>query len=128
MNFPAIGAVAAGGALGCVARYLVGVAAVRLFGLGFPWGTLFINVLGSFVLGAFAQWFTLSWNASQTTRLFLTVGICGGFTTFSTYLLDVAVLIERGALNAAVIYAVISLTLGIAALYSGLYLVRFLHP
>jgi CrcB protein len=128
MNPAAIGAVAAGGALGSVGRYLVGVASVRLLGLGFPWGTLFINVLGSFVLGAFAEWFALSWNASQTTRLFLTVGICGGFTTFSTFSLDVAVLIGRGALNAAAIYAITSVVLGITALYAGFHLVRFLHP
>ena len=78
-------AVAAGGALGSVARYLVGIGSGKLFGTGFPWGTLIINVTGSFLIGAFVGLFAAKWDLSQTTRIFLTVGICGGYTTFSTY-------------------------------------------
>ena len=89
-------AVAAGSALGSVARYLVGVGSGKLFGTEFPWGTLIINVTGSFLIGAFVGMFAAKWDLSQTMRTFLTVGIGGGFTTFSTFSLDGYYLIERG--------------------------------
>jgi CrcB protein len=80
-----IAAVALGGAIGSVARYLVGIGSGRLFGMAFPWGTLIINVTGSFLIGAFIGLFATRWDLSQTARVFLTIGICGGYTTFSTF-------------------------------------------
>ena len=119
-------AVAAGGAIGSVARYLVGIGSTRLFGLAFPWGTLIINIAGSFLIGAFVEMFALKWDLPQDARLFLTVGICGGFTTFSTFSLDVYVLMERGEWWLAAGYIVGSVVLSIAALIAALHLVRSL--
>jgi CrcB protein len=119
-------AVAAGGALGSVARYLVGVGSGKLFGTDFPWGTLIINVTGSFLIGAFAGLFAAKWDLSQTMRIFLTVGICGGFTTFSTFSLDGYYLIERGQTLASFAYMAASVALSIGALIAALRLVRAL--
>jgi fluoride exporter len=124
INLQLILAVAAGGALGSVARYLAGIGATRMFGLGFPWGTLIINILGSFLIGAFAEMFALKWDLPQEARVFLTVGICGGFTTFSTFSLDAYVLMERGDWWPAFAYIAGSVLLSIAALVGGLQLVR----
>ncbi len=117
-------AIAAGGALGSVARYLMGIAASKAFGLDFPWGTLIINIAGSFLIGAFVELFALKWDLPQEARVFLTVGICGGFTTFSTFSLDAWVLIERGELGLAGAYVVASVVLSIAALVGALHVVR----
>ena len=117
-------AVALGGALGSVARYLVGIGSTRLFGLGFPWGTLIINIVGSFLIGAFAESFALRWDAPQAVRVFLTVGLCGGFTTFSTFSLDTYVLIERGELWPAAAYVIGSVLLSVGAMVAGLHLIR----
>ncbi len=119
-------AVAAGGALGSVGRYLVGIAATKAFGLSFPWGTLIINIAGSFLIGVFVELFALKWNLPQDARVFLTVGICGGFTTFSTFSLDAYVLMGRGDWWLATGYIVGSVVLSIAALIAALHLVRAL--
>jgi fluoride exporter len=124
MNLQLVIAVAIGGAIGSVARYGVGIGSGKLFGLAFPWGTLIINVVGSFLIGAFAESFALRWDAPQAVRVFLTVGICGGFTTFSAFSLDTYVLIERGELWPAAAYAIGSVALSIGALVAGLYLMR----
>ncbi|MGF6429770.1 MULTISPECIES: fluoride efflux transporter CrcB [Bradyrhizobium] len=124
MNVQLLAAVAIGGSLGSVARYLVAIGAGRLVGTEFPWGTLVINIVGSFLIGVFAESFALSWNASQAMRVFLTVGICGGFTTFSTFSLDAIVLMQRGELWAAGAYVTASVALSILALFGGLLLVR----
>ncbi len=124
INLQLILAVAAGGALGSVARYLVGIGSTRLFGVSFPWGTLIINIAGSFLIGVFVEMFALKWDLPQTARVFLTVGICGGFTTFSTFSLDSYVLIERGEFGLAAAYIVGSVVLSIAALVGGLHLIR----
>ena len=128
LNFQFLAAVAIGGSLGSVARYLVAVGAGRLVGTAFPWGTLVINIVGSFLIGVFAESFALSWNVSQTVRVFLTIGICGGFTTFSTFSLDTIVLMQRGELVPAGAYIVASVVLSIMALFGGLLLVRALTP
>jgi CrcB protein len=117
-------AVAAGGALGSVARYLVGVGAGKLFGTEFPWGTLIINVAGSFLIGAFVGLFAAKWDLSQAMRIFLTVGICGGFTTFSTFSLDGYYLIERGQTLASFVYMAASVALSVGALIAAMRLVR----
>jgi CrcB protein len=119
-------AVAAGGALGSVARYLVSVGSGKLFGTGFPWGTLIINVTGSFLIGALAGLIAAKWDLSQTMRIFLTIGICGGFTTFSTFSLDAYYLIERGQTWASSAYMVASVGLSVGALVGALRLARAL--
>lgn len=124
MNLQLIAAVALGGAFGSVARYLVGIGAGKLFGMNFPWGTLIINITGSFLIGVFVEAFALKWNLPQVARVFLTVGICGGFTTFSTFSLDTAYLMQRGEMAAAMAYIASSVTLSIAALFAGLQLIR----
>lgn len=124
LNVQLLAAVAIGGSLGSVARYLMAIGAGRLVGTEFPWGTLVINIVGSFLIGVFAEAFALSWNASQVTRVFLTVGICGGFTTFSTFSLDAIVLMQRGELWSAGAYIAASVALSILALFGGLLLVR----
>lgn len=124
MNWQSVMAVAFGGALGSVARYLVGIAAGRAFGMSFPWGTLIINVTGSLLIGVFAGLFATRWDLSQPVRIFLTVGICGGYTTFSTFALDAFYLIERGEAAAAGAYAIASVVLSVAALVGAMHLVR----
>ena len=124
LNVQLLAAVAIGGSLGSVARYLVAIGAGRLVGTEFPWGTLVINIVGSFLIGVLAESFALSWNASQAIRVFLTIGICGGFTTFSTFSLDAIVLMQRGELWSAGAYIAASVALSILALFGGLLLVR----
>jgi len=126
INAPVLLAIAAGGALGSVARYLVGIGSTRLFGLAFPWGTLIVNIAGSFLIGAFMALFALKVGLPQEVRVFLTVGICGGFTTFSTFSLDAYVLMERGEWWPAAAYIVASVVLSIAAMVGGLQLIRAL--
>ena len=124
MNIQSILAVAAGGALGAVVRYLVAIGSGRLFGTDFPWGTLIINVTGSFLIGLFAALFATRWNVPQTARIFLTVGICGGYTTFSTFSLDAWYLIERGQSWASGIYMIASVVLSVAALVAAMQIIR----
>jgi CrcB protein len=103
---------------------MVAIYAGRLLGHGFPWGTLFVNVTGSFLIGALAGAFALKWDVSQATRAFLVVGICGGYTTFSAFSLDFVTLMNRGQALCACAYAIGSSTLSIAALYAALRLMR----
>ena len=119
-------AVAAGGACGSVARYLVAIGSGKLFGSSFPWGTLIINVTGSALIGAFVGLFAAKWDISQAARIFLTVGICGGYTTFSTFSLDAWYLIERGQIAASTAYMLASVVLSLAALVGALHAVRAL--
>jgi len=116
--------IAIGGAVGAVARHFVGVQMLRLLGGGFPWGTLTVNVLGSFAMGALVELMAIRWNVGPELRAFMTVGVLGAFTTFSTFSLDVAVLGERGALLPAASYVLLSVGLSIAALFAGLWLFR----
>ena len=117
-------AVAAGGALGSVARYLVMSQAGLWLGLAFPWGTLAVNVVGSFVMGALVETFALVWSAGAETRAFLTVGVLGGFTTFSAFSLDVVTLIERGEAALVAGYVAASVVVSVVALIAGLRLFR----
>jgi len=124
VNWIFILAVALGGALGSVMRYLVGIGAGRALGTDFPWGTLIINITGSFMMGVFAGLFAVRWNLPQAARIFLTVGICGGYTTFSTFSLDAFYLIERGELAATAAYMAGSALLSVGALIAAMHLVR----
>ena len=100
------------------------VGAARLFGLGFPYGTLIVNVAGSFLMGLLAGFFAYRAGIPQHVRLFLTTGILGGFTTISTFSLDAALLIERHSLGMAAGYMVGSVAAGLSALFFGLALFR----
>lgn len=124
MNLQLIAAVALGGAIGSVARYLAGIGVGKLMGAGFPWGTLLINIAGSFLIGVFIESFALRWDLPQAARVFLTIGICGGFTTFSTFSMETALMIERGELGPAAAYIVASVVVSILALFAGLHLIR----
>ena len=124
MNWSIVAAVAAGGALGSAARYILSIIIQRLFGTGFPWWTLSVNVIGSFIMGVIVTAIALRWSVSQTGQAFLTVGILGVFTTFSAFSLDVATLVERNAIAAAGGYIAGSVILSIAALFAGMALTR----
>jgi len=113
-----------GGGLGAALRHGVNLAAARLLGTSFPFGTLTVNVAGSLVMGLIAAWLAFRGDASQHWRLFFTTGVLGGFTTFSAFSLDVALLYERGAIALAVLYVLLSLVLSVAGLFAGLALVR----
>lgn len=114
--------VAFGGALGASARYLTGVAAVRLLGHGFPWGTLTVNILGSFLMGIVVV--TLANFSATRFAPFLMTGLLGGFTTFSAFSLDAVTLYERGDIGGAAIYVATSVGVSIAALFAGMALAR----
>ena len=116
--------VALGGAIGSMARYGVNVASARLIGGSFPWHTLTVNVLGCFIMGVIVELLALRLNAGNDLRAFLTTGILGGFTTFSAFALDFALLVERKSFMAASSYAVASVALSLMAVFAGLYLVR----
>lgn len=117
-------AIAAGGALGAVARHYMTHQVALLAGSGFPWGTLAVNVLGSFIMGLLVEATALFWSPALELRAFLVVGVLGAFTTFSTFSLDVALLYERGQLAAAAAYVAASALLTVLALFAGLAVVR----
>ncbi|MBO0663008.1 fluoride efflux transporter CrcB [Jiella sp. MQZ9-1] len=116
--------VALGGGIGAAMRHLSGVAALRLLGSGFPYATMFVNVVGSFIMGLFIELLARRFGASNDLRLFVATGFLGGFTTFSSFSLDTAFLYERGDLALAALYLIGSVTIGVAALFAGLTLVR----
>jgi CrcB protein len=113
-----------GGGLGAAIRHGINLASARAFGTGFPYGTLLINITGSLVMGLTAAYFAFKGDASQHWRLFLATGVLGGYTTFSAFSLDAALLYERGEVGAAAIYDLASVALSIAGLFAGLALVR----
>ena len=117
-------AVAVGGAIGSVARYLMVGQMTRLLGPSFPWGTLAVNVVGGLAIGILAEAMALKWSVSQETRLFLITGFLGGFTTFSAFSLEVVALAQRGAFGPALIYIAASVVLSVGAVFVGLALVR----
>ena len=115
---------ALGGAIGSAARYLVNVSAGHLFGVNFPWGTIAVNILGSFIMGLVVALGALKFNMTSEMRVFIATGLLGGFTTFSAFSLDVALLFERKEIGLAGLYLAGSVGLSILALFAGLYLVR----
>jgi len=116
--------VALGSGIGGALRHGVNVAAARVMGTGWPYGTFAVNVVGSFAMGLIAGHFAFSGTGSQRWLLFLTTGVLGGFTTFSAFSLDVALLFDRGRLGATAGYLVASVALSIAALFLGLAIAR----
>lgn len=116
--------VALGGAVGSMLRYGTGLAAGRLLGPGFPWGTITVNVVGSFIIGVFVEMIARRFNASEPLRLLLVTGFLGGFTTFSSFSLDAVALIERGQGPLSLLYMLSSVGLSLLAVFAGLAAVR----
>lgn len=119
---------AAGGALGSAARYLVNVGAVRAWGTAFPWSTLIVNAVGCLAMGVLAEVVAVRLGGSAALRAFLMTGILGGFTTFSAFALDFAVLVEREAPSVAALYLAASVGLSLLGVFGGLALARSLLP
>ncbi len=119
-----ISSIAAGGALGAVMRYGVNVLSFHTLGHNFPYGTLIVNILGSFLMGILIATFAHFWQPSKHVHFFLITGFLGAFTTFSTFSLDVSALFERGAYLATGGYMAASIILSITALFAGLALIR----
>ncbi|MBT3373908.1 MAG: fluoride efflux transporter CrcB [Rhodospirillaceae bacterium] len=117
-------AVAFGGALGALGRHLISGQVMRWMGSGFPWGTMTVNILGSFILGVLVEYMALRWSATLEMRGFLVVGVLGGFTTFSAFSLDVVLLLERGSLGPAFAYIAGNLLLSVCGLFAGLMIFR----
>jgi CrcB protein len=113
-----------GGGLGTLGRHGVNMLAARLVGTAYPFGTFAINVLGSFAMGLVTGLLATRLDLSPSVRLFLTTGILGGFTTFSAFSLETALLIERGEHGAAAIYVLASVLVAIPALFAGLTVAR----
>jgi len=125
-------AIAAGGAIGSVGRYYVAGAFERwlsgAIGVGFPYGTLAVNAIGSAVLGLLVGLFTTLFETTPELRLFLVVGLLGGFTTFSAFSLDTVALFEKGEARRALLYIALSVVLSAGTLYLVLRLVRWVLP
>jgi len=114
-----------GGAIGASLRHGVGLAAVRLLPAGWPWGTFAVNAIGSLAMGLLVGWLALREDGTaENTRLFLATGVLGGFTTFSAFSLELATMMRTGAIARAASYAGVSVLLGVAALFFGLWLAR----
>jgi CrcB protein len=116
--------VALGGGLGASARYLTNLAALRIVGPSFPWGTITVNIIGSFLMGVLIESLARRSGTSMELRSFLATGFLGGFTTFSAFSLDFALMWERGNQWHGAVYLGASVLLSIAALFAGLALVR----
>ena len=114
----------AGAGVGGAMRHGVNLASERLFGAGLPYATLIVNVVGSLLMGLLAGYFVARTGIPQHVRLFVTTGVLGGFTTFSAFSLDAALLIERHAYWSAAAYVLGSVVLSLAALFAGLNLYR----
>lgn len=115
-----------GGAIGAALRYHLGKVALRVAGAAWPWGTLAANVLGGLAMGLLAGWLALRATGGEPVRLFLAVGVLGGFTTFSAFSLETLLMIERGEMASALTYAVVSVGASVGALSLGLLAMRSL--
>lgn len=113
-----------GGGVGAALRHGVNRAALATFGPSFPFGTLIVNIVGSLLIGMLAELFLSRGGGSQELRLFLTTGVLGGFTTFSAFSLDAAVMWQRGDYATLCAYVIGSVALSIGALFLGMLAVR----
>lgn len=112
--------IGAGGALGAMARYLTTHWVMRITGGGFPFGTLAVNVLGSFLMGVLVEVLALRYNLSPAAQAFVVTGVLGGFTTFSTFSLEAGLLMERHAYGQAALYVGGSVFFAVLGLFAGL--------
>ena len=112
-----------GSFIGGAARYLISVA-MKTISKGFPWGTLAVNLVGCFVIGLLWGFFSKNSSESSSLALFITVGICGGFTTFSTFSKEALMMLQAGNFFSLMVYVAISVIAGIALVAAGYYLVR----
>lgn len=113
-----------GGGIGSALRHGVNLLCARLFGTGFPFGTLTVNITGSIIMGLLAGYFAFKGGAAQSWRLFLMTGVLGGYTTFSAFSLDAISLYERGQIGMALLYIAASGATSIFGLFAGLMLIR----
>jgi fluoride exporter len=118
--------VALGGAVGSALRFGVNLAAPQLLGTGFPWATITVNLIGSFLMGLFTVVLAEKFVDQPDLRVFLTTGLLGGFTTFSAFSFDVFGLMQRGENSLALIYALASVVLSILAVFGGFMVSRAL--
>src|SRR4051812_2951543 len=119
-------AVGVGGGLGALARYYI-AGWVQPAGAAFNWGIFVVNISGGLLMGLIVEASALKLNLSPELRSFLTVGILGGYTTFSTFSLDSALMLQKGQYGLAAAYMIGSVVLSIAALFAGLWIVRILY-
>ena len=113
-----------GGAIGSMLRFGTGIISIKTFGVNFPWGTLTVNLVGSFCIGLLFGLSTQIQHFSEEVKLFLMVGILGGFTTFSAFSMDTILLFERGQIIQACLYAAASVILSLTVTFIGLTLIR----
>lgn len=113
-----------GGAIGAGARHLVGRWTLHAFGPGYPWGILTVNIVGGFAMGLLVGMLARQTVSHENLRLFIAVGVLGGFTTFSSFSLDVVTMMERGDWGTALGYVLVSVIASVAALIGGLALTR----
>jgi len=119
-------AVGVGGGLGALARYYI-AGAIQSAVTTFPWGIFVVNISGGLMMGLIVEASALKLNLSPELRAFLTVGILGGYTTFSTFSLDSALMLQKGQYIAAAGYMIGSVVLSILALFAGLWIVRSIY-
>lgn len=113
-----------GGAIGAGARHLTGRAALALWGPGFPWGTLIVNLAGGMLMGLLAGWLAARASGDEALRYLLGVGVLGGYTTFSAFSLETANMLQRGEHGIALLYILASVIGSLAALFAGLQIAR----
>lgn len=113
-----------GGAIGAGARHLTGRAALALWGAGFPWGTLIVNLAGGLLMGLLAGWLAARASGDEALRYLLGVGVLGGYTTFSAFSLETATMLQRGDHGVALLYILASVAGSILALFAGLQIAR----
>jgi CrcB protein len=119
-------AVGVGGGLGALARYYI-AGTIQSAATVFPWGIFIVNITGGLLMGMIVEASALKLNLSPELRAFLTVGILGGYTTFSTFSLDSALLLQKGEYAQAAAYVIGSVVLSIVALFAGLWIVRAIY-
>lgn len=128
MNWPLLGMVMAGGALGAGARHLMGAWLLRQLGTGLPWGTLAVNLLGSFLAGFIVVWLQERGEGALLLRGFLVVGLLGGFTTYSALMLECLLYAREGRPGQVLGYLALSLVAGLALVWAGARLAQWLRP
>ena len=116
--------VAAGGALGAVLRYFVMLMAPLMFGTAFPYNTILVNIVGSFFMGILVTYFNVSDSLSAELKSFLTIGLLGGFTTFSAFSLDILKMWQSDQILYALIYGLVSVIFSVAAIFVGVLVAR----